>query len=685
MEEIKLTSAADQNNHTSLSSPANPSNSQQPSSQEQPPERRSRNPFKRFKKKKKDEPTDQDEIKDEREPQIKGSDNLIIFKIFGWNWLLVLLGSIGSLGNGVIPLSFQFVMGDLLNIFQPKNGVIPTVQSMKDNIAIVATNFAIIAAAAAVASFLSQFFLNWASERMGVALRKAYFNALTSQEMGFFDIKKTGALTVALSEDISKIQEAYSNKLALFLQNFAQFVIGVVLAFVSSWQMSLVMISTSPLLVLGIGILSKLVEFLTKKTNKATEHSAALATEVVGAFRTVKSMGCETKEQERFAQDLKNIHLYGLIKASMQGTTFAAVSIILWGTVALSFWYGGGLVAEGTITVGDMMKVFGMMLFGVLGLSQAGTVLPDFSKAQMSQKTLLKVLKRQPAIPFRGGVIPEEPLKGNVQIRNVNFSYPSRPNVTVLKNFNMEIKPGTSVALVGPSGSGKSTFVGLLERFYDPQEGEIIIDGHKIKDIDPQWLHKNIGIVTQEPVLFSCTIRENIAYAAGLENVTQEQIENAAKAANCHNFIVEMPDGYNTKLGEKGISLSGGQKQRVAIARAVLQNPQILLLDEATSALDTESEALVQQALDNLMKGRSTICIAHRLSTVQNCDTIYVLVKGELKESGTHHELLKIENGVYKKLAEKQMLFGRSDSVEFDRVTTQEIISDETSSNVINE
>ncbi|EFC45687.1 predicted protein [Naegleria gruberi] len=532
---------------------------------------------------------------------------------------------------------------------------------MKASVSDIAIKFTIIAAASAVASFLSQFFLNLASERIGVSLRKAYFNALTRQEMGFFDIKKTGALTVALSEDISKIQEVYSNKLALLLQNTAQFIIGIVLAFVSSWQMSLVMISTSPLLVFGVGVLSKIVEVLTKKTNGATEHSASIATEVVSSFRTVKSMGCEEKEQERFAKDLKNINTYGFFKAILQGTTFAAVSFILWGTIALSFWYGGGLVAESTISVGAMMKVFGLMLFGVIGLSQAGTQVPEFSKAQMSQKTLLRVLKREPAIPFKGGKAPEEKLKGSIQIKNVKFVYPSRPNATVLTDFSIDIKPGTSVALVGPSGSGKSTIVGLLERFYDPQEGDIVIDGYNIKDIDPQWLHRNIGIVTQEPVLFATTIRENIAYAVGSENVSQTQIEEAAKSANCHNFIMDLPDGYDTKLGEKGVSLSGGQKQRVAIARAILQDPQVLLLDEATSALDTESEGLVQAALDNLMQGRTSICIAHRLSTVQNCDTIYVLVKGELKESGTHHELIKKEDGIYRKLAERQMMFGKSE------------------------
>ncbi|KAL9654499.1 hypothetical protein ABK040_010519 [Willaertia magna] len=259
-------------------------------------------------------------------------------------------------------------------------------------------------------------------------------------------------------------------------------------------------------------------------------------------------------------------------------------------------------------------------------------------------------------IPFKGGLQPDKVL-GNISIQNIDFAYPSRPNTMVMKDFSLEIKQGQAIALVGPSGSGKSTIVGLLERFYSPNKGKIYLDGVDIETIDPMWLHRNIGIVSQEPVLFACTIRENIAYAlGGIENTTQEQIENAAKQANAHNFICDLPDGYNTLLGEKGVSLSGGQKQRIAIARALLQDPKILLLDEATSALDTESESLVQAALDELMKGRTTICIAHRLTTVINSDVICVLVKGVMKEKGKHEELIKIPNGIYRKLAEKQMV-----------------------------
>jgi len=308
--------------------------------------------------------------------------------------------------------------------------------------------------------------------------------------------------------------------------------------------------------------------------------------------------------------------------------------------------------------------------FSAIGMSDAGAVVPDFIKAQSSLKVLSKVLRREPAIPYKGGKTITN-LRGNIKIDNITFVYPSRPEIPVLQNFSLDIAEGTSVALVGPSGSGKSTIVSLLERFYDPKEGNIYIDGVSVKELDPLWLHKNIAIVSQESQMFAASVRDNIAYAIGVENVSQEQIEAAARAANCHNFIVELPDGYDTQIGEKGVTLSGGQKQRLAIARAVLQDPQILLLDEATSALDSESEYLVQTAIDSLMKGRTTICVAHRLSTIQGCDLIYVLARGSIQERGKHSDLMKVD-GLYRKMVQKQMSFGKQQHANEELIDTDD-------------
>ena len=302
-----------------------------------------------------------------------------------------------------------------------------------------------------------------------------------------------------------------------------------------------------------------------------------------------------------------------------------------------------------------------LQLLAILGMNQAADVMPHLAKAQTAIRSILRIINRKPSNEHIQGTKTLDSIKGNISVQGIEFAYPSRPHVTVLKDFSLEIQAGRQVALVGGSGSGKSTIVGLMEQFYVPKKGRILLDGVDLTELDTIWLHtKVIGIVTQEPTLFATTIKENIAYSVGgfegNKSIKQSDIEDAARSANAHNFIMELPEGYNTKLGEKGVSLSGGQKQRIAIARAILQNPQILLLDEATSALDAESEALVQQALDVLMKGRTTIVIAHRLSTIKNSDEICVMDHGVIRERGTHDQLVKIPGGMYRGLAERQSM-----------------------------
>jgi len=290
------------------------------------------------------------------------------------------------------------------------------------------------------------------------------------------------------------------------------------------------------------------------------------------------------------------------------------------------------------------------MLFASLGLSIGLAAVPEFFKAKAAYSRIQDIINREPKIPFSGGRRLTQ-LQGSVEFKNVSFSYENR-NITVLKNISFKIKPGDTVAFVGESGSGKSTTFSLLEKFYQVSSGEILIDNVDIRDLDLVWLHRHMSIVSQEPVLFSTTISENISYA--IDGVTQNEIEDAARAANAHNFIMEKPEKYDTMVGERGVQLSGGQKQRVAIARAVLMNPKILLLDEATSALDTESERLVQEALDRLMVGKTSLVIAHRLSTVRNAACIFVMDKGEIVGFGTHESLLET-NPTYQLLANRQL------------------------------
>eukprot|EP01095_Lingulamoeba_sp_RSL-Kostka_P012812 TRINITY_DN513_c0_g2_i3.p1 TRINITY_DN513_c0_g2~~TRINITY_DN513_c0_g2_i3.p1 ORF type:complete len:352 (-),score=137.13 TRINITY_DN513_c0_g2_i3:85-1140(-) len=324
---------------------------------------------------------------------------------------------------------------------------------------------------------------------------------------------------------------------------------------------------------------------------------------------------------------------------------------IVWGVCGLCFWVGGYLVGHNSdFGFGDLVTVFGMMLFAVLGLSQGFAALPEILKGRASFKRIEEIIKRQPLINFEGGNKLNN-VTGSVSFENVTFKYPTR-DINVLKDISFNIQPGQSVAFVGESGSGKSTCFSLIERFYDVNQGFVKIDGTDIRTLDPRWLHNHISMVSQEPVLFSTTIKENISYAK--EDATMDEIIQAAKDANAYDFIVKLPNGFDTQCGERGSSMSGGQKQRIAIARSILASPEILLLDEATSALDTESERLVQQALDKLMVNRTSLVIAHRLATVKKCDVIFVLSDGELIDYGTHEELLD-NSEIYSTLARRQL------------------------------
>ncbi|XP_029442921.1 LOW QUALITY PROTEIN: multidrug resistance protein 1-like [Rhinatrema bivittatum] len=296
----------------------------------------------------------------------------------------------------------------------------------------------------------------------------------------------------------------------------------------------------------------------------------------------------------------------------------------------------------------DSSRVFSAIIFAAMSVGQSTSFAPDFGKAKVSAQQIFKLLNRKPQIDSYN----EEGEKlsnfaGNIEFRNIKFVYPTRPEVQVLQGLNISVAKGQTLALVGSSGCGKSTSIQLLERFYDPAEGEVMADGVNTKSLHLQWFRSQLGIVSQEPILFDCSITENIQYGDNNRVVTQEEVEEAARAANIHTFIENLPDTYNTRVGDKGAQLSGGQKQRIAIARALVRKPKVLLLDEATSALDTESEKIVQQALDNARKGRTCIVIAHRLSTVQNADIIAVIQNGKVVEQGTHSQLLAKQGAYY--------------------------------------
>jgi len=343
----------------------------------------------------------------------------------------------------------------------------------------------------------------------------------------------------------------------------------------------------------------------------------------------------------------------GVKKAHQMSAGIGFSFFFMFAVYSLGFWFGGQLIAAGEMEPGDVLTVFFSIMIGAMGIGQASQLNPDFAKAKGAAAVVFEVIDRVPLIDQKEGSGKTLKLmEGKILFKKVVFSYPNRVETKVMKKMNLTINPGQTVALVGPSGAGKSTVIQLLERFYDPQSGTIFVDDVDIREFDLKWYRKNIGLVSQEPILFSGTITENILF--GKPTASMEEVENAAKMANAYEFIMKQPDGFNTMVGEKGTQLSGGQKQRVAIARAILKDPKILLLDEATSALDAESESLVQDALDKLMKGRTTIIIAHRLTTVRNADKICVIMNGKIVEEGDHKSLLEME-GVYSNLVSKQL------------------------------
>uniref|UniRef100_A0A8C1WIK2 ATP-binding cassette, sub-family B (MDR/TAP), member 11a n=1 Tax=Cyprinus carpio TaxID=7962 RepID=A0A8C1WIK2_CYPCA len=479
-----------------------------------------------------------------------------------------------------------------------------------------------------------------AAARQIQRIRKMYFRKIMCMEIGWFDCNSVGELNTRISDDINKINNAIADQVSIFIERISTFIFGFMVGFIGGWKLTLVVIAVSPLIGLAAGLMAMAVARLTGHELTAYAKAGSVADEVLSSMRTVAAFGGEHKETERYDRNLVEAQAWGIKKGAIIGVFQGYLWCIIFLCYALAFWYGSKLVIETKeLTPGGLVQVFFGVLMGAVNLGQASPCLEAFASGRAAAKSIFDTIDREPEIDCfseEGHVL--DKVKGDIEFHSVHFNYPSRPEVKILDDLNVVVKAGETTAFVGPSGSGKSTTIQLIQRFYDPKEGMVTVDGHDIRSLNIQWLRSLIGIVEQEPVLFATTIAENIRY--GRAGVTMEEVIEAAKQANAYNFIMDLPQKFDTLVGEGGGQMSGGQKQRIAIARALVRNPRILLLDMATSALDNESEAVVQEALDKARQGRTTISIAHRLSTVHNADVIVGFERGRTVERGTHRQLL---------------------------------------------
>eukprot|EP00192_Tetraselmis_astigmatica_P000802 CAMPEP_0117691884 /NCGR_PEP_ID=MMETSP0804-20121206/25998_1 /TAXON_ID=1074897 /ORGANISM="Tetraselmis astigmatica, Strain CCMP880" /LENGTH=1263 /DNA_ID=CAMNT_0005505227 /DNA_START=142 /DNA_END=3933 /DNA_ORIENTATION=+ len=573
-----------------------------------------------------------------------------------WDWLYIVLGTIGGLGNGAALPIWAVLFGDLVNTF----GASP--DGFMDEIIKLSMSFFYLALGSFVASYMQMAMWMWVGSRQARAIRIRFLKSVLDQDIQFFDTdSSTGSLLTGMNEDSVMLEQSMGEKVGTFIFNMGMFASGLTVAFIYGWDLTLIMLAILPLLGGSVALLFKIMNETTEKSQEAYSEANTIAQQALSSIRTVYSFNAEAMTKKAYTSKLDVPEKMGLKQSLWMGVVLGSFQFIMFGAYAAALWYAAWRVRAGTYDGGRVMTVFFSALIGGFSVGQASPSISAFQSGCTAGARLFSVIDRVPAIDPKAKGKKIKDLKGEVSLQNVSFAYPSRPELKVFNGITLTAKAGTTVALVGQSGSGKSTIVSLVERFYDPISGTVCLDGVPLTELDLTWLRDQVGLVSQEPTLFATTIYDNIAY--GRPGATEEEVYNAARSSNAHDFISSLPKGYKTTVGEGGVQLSGGQKQRVAIARALLKDPKVLLLDEATSALDAQSERLVQDALEKLMSGRTTLVVAHRLSTIRNANHICVLNDGILVEEGSHSHLLQNPNGAYAQLVALQQTSHSADDL----------------------
>jgi ABC-type multidrug transport system fused ATPase/permease subunit len=501
-------------------------------------------------------------------------------------------------------------------------------------------------------SFLRVELFTRVSEQAMRDIRLGLYRKMMYLHIPYIEQRRVGELTSRLTSDVTQLQDILSFTLAEFIRQMTTVVLGIGIIFWVSAKLSLVMLSAFPFIIVGGILFGKYIRRLSKKVTDDLAAANTVAEETLQSIHTVKAFTNEAFEVSRYLGSLTLVVANSIRTARYRGLFISFIILSVFGGIVLVLWYGLGLVESGELTIGKLVSFILYTTFIAAAAGGLGDLYGQLQKTIGASERIMEILETEDEQPKHSAEGLKDPIVGFIEFDKVRFRYPSRPEVEVLHGLDFSIKPGQKVALVGPSGAGKSTIVQLLMRFYAWNSGQIRLDGKPIEQFDLHHLRKNIGIVPQEVLLFGGTIAENIRY--GRPQATLEEVEEAARKANAWEFISGFPEGLDTLVGERGIKLSGGQRQRIAIARAILKDPSILILDEATSSLDSESEKLVQDALDLLMENRTTIIIAHRLATVRKADRIFVLQQGAIQEEGSHLDLLEEENGLYARLVKMQ-------------------------------